>query len=139
MSLRAHSTRIRARDRSGVKVARLSHTNAEPIHYVRQSTLCIVAQGAKMVMIGSDTYEYEATQMAVYSIDVRMAGRVTRASLSEPYLLRMLDLDAEEIAELVPRVFPHGPAAPRESRALYVAQADANIIDAAARPLELMS
>ena len=40
----------------GVRVARVSQTNQEPIHYVQRSTLCIVAQGAKIVMIGGDTY-----------------------------------------------------------------------------------
>ena len=100
----------------GVRVARVSHTNPQPIHYMQQATLCIVAHGAKIVMIGGNTYEYEAGQMAVYSIDVPMAGRVTRASPSEPYLLLMLDLDAEKIAELVPKVFPHGLPAPRDGR-----------------------
>jgi AraC-like DNA-binding protein len=101
--------------------------------------LCIVAQGAKIVMIGSDTYGYEAGQMAVYSIDVPMAGRVTRASYSEPYLLLMIDLDAEKIAELAPKVFPHGLPQPRGTRSLYVGDAGAHIIDAAARLLELMA
>lgn len=90
-------------------------------------------------MIGGNTYEYEAGQMAVYSIDVPMAGRVTRVSPSEPYLLLMLDLDAEKIAEIAAKVFPHGLPTPRESRALSVGQADAWIIDAATRLLELMS
>ena len=123
----------------GVGVARVSQTNREPIHYVQRSTLCIVAQGAKIVMIGGDTYGYEAGQMAVYSIDVPMAGRVTRASLSEPYLLLMLDLDVERIAELAPKVFPHGVPQPRDPRSLYVGEADAHIIDAATRLLELMA
>jgi AraC-like DNA-binding protein len=123
----------------GVRAARVSQMNQEPIHYVQRSTLCIVAQGAKVVMIGGDTYGYEAGQMAVYSIDVPMAGRVTRSSLSEPYLLLMLDLDAEKIAELAPKVFPHGVPQPRDLRSLYVGEADAHIIDAAARLLELMA
>src|SRR5213079_834490 len=70
----------------GVHAARVSQTNQEPMHYIQRSTLCIVAQGAKIVMIGDDTYGYEAGQMAVYSIEVPMAGRVTRASYAEPYL-----------------------------------------------------
>jgi hypothetical protein len=113
--------------------------NQEPIHYVQRATLCIVAQGAKIVMIGDDTYGYEAGQMAVYSIDVPMAGRVTRASRAEPYLLLMLDLDAEKIAELAPKVFPHSVPQPRDSRSLYVGDADAHIVDAATRLLELMA
>jgi AraC-like DNA-binding protein len=123
----------------GVRVARASQTNHEPIHSVQRSTLCIVAQGAKIVMIGGDTWGYEAGQMAVYSIDVPMAGRVTRGSVSEPYLLLMLDLDAEKIAELAPKVFPHGVPQPRDIHSLYVADADTNIVDAATRLLELMT
>jgi AraC-like DNA-binding protein len=122
----------------GVRAARVSRTNREPVHYVQRSSLCIVAQGAKIVMIGADTYSYEAGQMAVYSIEVPMAGRVTRASSSEPYLLLMVDLDAEKIAELALKVFPNGPPQPRDTRALYIGDADTHIIDAAKRLLELM-
>src|SRR6476646_1371749 len=121
----------------GVRVARRSQTNQEPMHYLQRSTLCIVAQGAKIVMIGGETYGYEAGQMAVYSIDVPMAGRVTRASYPEPYLLLMIDLDAEKLGELSLKVFPHGLQQPRDARALYVGDAGAYIIDAAARLLEL--
>lgn len=122
----------------GVRAARVSQPNQEPMHYLQRSTLCIVAQGAKIVMIGGDTYGYEAGQMAVYSIDVPMAGRVTRASYSEPYLLLMIDLDAEKIAELAPKVFPHGLPQLRNSSSLYVGDAGAHIIEAATRLLELM-
>src|SRR2546423_15500983 len=104
----------------GVRVARVSHTNNEPVHYVQRPSLCIVAQGAKIVMIGGDTYGYEAGQIALYSIDVPMAGRVTRATHSEPYLLIMIDLDTEKIAEVAPKVFPHGLPQPRDIRSLYV-------------------
>jgi AraC-like DNA-binding protein len=92
------------------------------MHYVQRSSLCIVAQGAKIAMIGGDTYDYEAGQMAVYSIDVPMAGRVTRASYSEPYLLLMIDLDAEKIAELALKVFPHGLPRPRDTLRLQEAR-----------------
>jgi len=109
------------------------------MHYFQRSSLCIVAQGAKIVMIGDDTYGYEAGQMALYSIDVPMAGRVTRASTSEPYLLLMIDLDAEKIAELALRVFPHGLPQPRDTRTLYVGDAGTHIIDAATRLLDLMA
>jgi transcriptional regulator GlxA family with amidase domain len=51
----------------------------------------------------------------------------------------MIDLDAEKLAELTPKVFPHGVPKPRDPRALYVADADAHIVDAAARLLELIA
>lgn len=123
----------------GVRVARVSQPNQEPVHYVQRSSLCLVGQGAKIVMIGDETYAYEAGQMAVYSIDVPMAGRVTRASFREPYLLLLIDLDPEKIAELSLKVFPHGLPQPRDPRALYVGDAGPHILDAAARLLELMA
>lgn len=123
----------------GVHIARVSQTNQERMHYLQQSSLCIVAQGAKIVMIGDETYGYEAGQMALYSIDVPMAGRVTRASFSEPYLMLRIDLDAEKLAELALKVFPHDLPQPRDPRALYVGESGAHIIDAAARLLELMA
>jgi len=122
----------------GVRVARVSQPNNEPVHYVQRASLCIVAQGAKVVMIGGDAYDYEAGQIALYSIDVPMAGRVTRASVSKPYLLLMIDLDGQKVAELAARVFPQGLPQPRDSRSLYVGDANAHIIDAATRLLELM-
>jgi AraC-like DNA-binding protein len=125
--------------RRGIHAARVSHPNQEPMHYLQEASLCIVAQGAKVVTIGEDTYAYEAGQMAVYSIDVPMAGRVTRADSSEPYLLLMIDLDAEKLAELTLRVFPHGLPQPRDTRSLYVGEAGAPIIDAATRLLGLMA
>jgi len=123
----------------GVRVARVSQPNSEPVHYVQRPSLCLVAQGAKVVMIGGDTHGYEGGQIALYSIDVPMAGRVTRASVSEPYLLLMIDLDADKVAELASRVFPHGLPQTRDSRSLYVGDANPHIIDAATRLLELMA
>lgn len=120
-------------------MARVSHPNDDPVHYVQRSSLCIVAQGAKIVMIGGDTYAYQAGQIALYSIDVPMAGRVTQASISEPYLLLLIDLDSEKVAELAIRVFPHGLPQARDSRSLHVGDANANIIDAATRLLALMT
>jgi AraC-like DNA-binding protein len=122
----------------GVHAARVSQPNQEPVHYVQQSSLCLAAQGAKIALIGGETYSYEAGQMALYSVDVPIAGRVTRASYAEPYLVLMIDLDAEKIAGLVPKVFPDGVPKPRDTRALYVGDADAHIVDAAARLVELI-
>lgn len=123
----------------GVHVIRISRVNAESIHGMQRSSLCLVAQGAKTVWVGEDVYEYEAAQIAVYSVDIPVAAQITRASHAEPYLNLKLDLDPLKLAELTARVFPHGLPQARDSRALYVGQADAHIIDAATRLLELMA
>jgi AraC-like DNA-binding protein len=123
----------------GVYAIRVSHPNRDVTHYLQRSSMCIVAQGAKTVAIGDDTYDYATSQVAVYSIDVPITGRVTRASYAEPYLNLKLDLDAQKVAELALKVFPHGLPQPRESGALYVGDVDADLIDASTRLLELMA
>ncbi|HJX29214.1 MAG TPA: AraC family transcriptional regulator [Thermoanaerobaculia bacterium] len=123
----------------GVYAIRRSQTNAPVTHAIMRSSLCIVAQGAKSVMVGEDIYSYEASQIAVYSVDVPVAAQITRASHAEPYLTLKIDLDAQKIADLTAKVFPHGLPQTRDNQSLYIGQADARIIDAATRLLELMA
>ncbi|HEX7832150.1 MAG TPA: AraC family transcriptional regulator [Thermoanaerobaculia bacterium] len=123
----------------GISVYRLSRTSTELTHAMQRSSVCIIAQGAKSVMLGEDVHQYEASQVAVYSVDVPVAAQITRASHAEPYLNLKLDLDPQKVAELALKVYPHGLPQPRDSRALYVGQTDAHIIDAATRLLELMA
>ncbi|HYK05319.1 MAG TPA: AraC family transcriptional regulator [Thermoanaerobaculia bacterium] len=123
----------------GVYAIRLSRINTELTHGVVRPAMCIVAQGAKSVMIGEDVFEYEASQIAVYSVDVPVAAQVTRASHTEPYLTLKIDLDPQKVAELAAKVYPHGLPQPREGRAVWVGDANANIVDAATRLLEVMA
>lgn len=123
----------------GVHAIRHSRANTELIHGVAQPALCIVAQGSKTVMLGQEVYEYDASRMLVYSVDLPVAGRITRASHSEPFLGFKLDLDPHKIAELVLKVYPHGLHRVHESRGVYVGQINASIIKAATRLLELMA
>ncbi|HYM00297.1 MAG TPA: AraC family transcriptional regulator [Blastocatellia bacterium] len=121
----------------GVHVARASRANAGLLHSVQQPGLCLVAQGAKSVMLGQEVYEYDCSRMLIYSVDLPVASHVTRASRSEPYLSFRLDLDPHRIAELVLRVYPHGPSQVEASRAVYVSHSDPNIVKAVVRLLEM--
>ena len=123
----------------GVHAIRVSRTNPDLVHALQQPALCIVAQGAKSVLLGQEVYEYDASRMLVYSVDLPVAAQVTKASPSEPYLSFKLDLDPHKIAELVLKVYPHGLPRVQESRAVYVGQADMRIVNAATRLLELMA
>jgi AraC-like DNA-binding protein len=123
----------------GVHVIRRSQTYTELVHGVQQSAVCIVAQGEKSVMVGREVYEYNPSRVIVFSVDVPVASQVTRASHSEPFLCLKLDLDPQEIAKLVLKVYPQGLPPVHESGGVYVGQADVNIINAATRLVELMA
>jgi len=53
-----------------LRTVRVSQPSQEPVYYIQRSSLCLAAQGAKIAMIGGDTYAYEAGQMALDSVDV---------------------------------------------------------------------
>ncbi len=92
----------------GVYAIRVSRANPELVHALQQPALCIVAQGAKSVLLGQEVYQYDASRMLVYSVDLPVAAQVTKASPAEPYLSFKLDLDPHKIAELVLKVYAHG-------------------------------
>jgi AraC-like DNA-binding protein len=123
----------------GVYAIRVSNTNTDRSHALMRSSVCIVAQGAKSVMLGEKVYAYEAGEIAVYSVDVPLAAQITRASRAEPYLNLKIEIDAQKVAELALKVYPHGLPETQEQRAVYVGQAGAPILDAATRLLELVT
>ena len=123
----------------GVHVTRASRVHKELVHGVLSSSLCLVAQGAKRVMLGQEVYEYDASRMLVYSVDVPVAAQVTQASLDEPFLGLRLDLDPSRIAGLTSKVYPHGLPATREGRAICVDRADAHVLNAVVRLMGLAS
>jgi len=123
----------------GVYAIRVSRVNPDLVHAMQRPALCIVAQGAKSMLLGQEVYDYDASRMLVFSVDLPVAAQVTKATPSEPYLCFKLDLDPHKIAELVLKVYPHGLPRVPESRAVYVGQADMRIVNAATRLLELMA
>lgn len=102
-------------------------------------SLCIVAQGAKTVMLGRDVYPYDASCLVAYSVDLPLAGQVVRASQREPFLVLVLKLDPYKIAELTLKVYPHGVPTPPDSRGVIVGQSTIPVVDAAARLVDSMA
>jgi AraC-like DNA-binding protein len=123
----------------GTYALRRSRITSEPVHATLSPSLCIVAQGSKVVMLGSDVLEYDPARMLVFSVDLPVSGQVTRASQRDPFLGFRLDLDATRVADLAARVFPRGVPKPSGTRGLYVGHATDDIIDAVSRLLDLLA
>ena len=122
----------------GTYALRWGRLTSEPAHGTVRPSLCIVAQGAKVVMLGRDVLEYDPTRMLVFAVDLPVSGQVIRASQSNPYLGFRLDLAPARVAALAARVFPEGIPKASDRRGLYVGQTTDGIVDAAVRLLELM-
>lgn len=122
----------------GTYALRRGRVTSEPVHATLGPSLCIVAQGAKVVMLGSEVLEYDPARMLVFAVDLPVAGQLTRASQRDPFLGFRLDLDPARVADLAARVYPHGIPRASDDRGLYVGHATDEIIEAVTRLLDLM-
>lgn len=123
----------------GVHASRFSRVNKECVHALRVPSLCIVAQGAKAVIVGDEVFEYDASRMIVFSVALPVAAQITQASHSAPYLALKLDLDARKIADLALKVYPHGLPPVQERKAVYITPAEESILNAATRLMECLA
>jgi len=123
----------------GVWAIRLSRTTTEPIHATLGPALCVVAQGAKVVMLGRDVLDYNPSRLLMLSADLPVASQVTRASAKHPFLGFVLVLDPARVAELAARVFPRGVPKRPIGRGMFVGDANDAIVEAITRLLELMA
>ena len=123
----------------GVQVSRVSRPYKELAHGVHRAALCLVAQGAKRVLLEKEALVYDASTLLVSSMNLPVAAQVTQASPEAPFLSLRLDLDPRRISELLLKVHPHGLPKSPPDRAIYVAPAERPILRAAARLLELLS
>lgn len=123
----------------GMRLVRYSRVSGERTHTAQRPVLCIVAQGAKRLMLGSEVYVYNPSRMLVVSVDLPVAAQVVQASPAEPYLALILDLDPRKITELKMKIYPDGmPRSLPEGRGIYLTPLNAPIVDAAARLIELL-
>jgi AraC-like DNA-binding protein len=123
----------------GLHVSRFSRINKECVHALRLPCLSIIAQGAKTVIVGQETYEYDSARMLVYSVALPVAAQVTQANASEPYLALRLDLDPLKIGDLVLKVYSNGLPPVQERRAVYLTPADSSVVNAAIRLMECLA
>jgi hypothetical protein len=65
----------------GLWVVRRSRPDREMVRGTVPPAFCVVAHGAKVVMLGSEVFSYDASRMFAYAVDLPIAGQVMRASV----------------------------------------------------------
>jgi AraC-like DNA-binding protein len=85
---------------SGLRFVRATKIS-EPVYSVYEPSLCVVAQGAKLVMLGEESYQYDSASYLTASVHLPITGQVIKASPENPYLCVNLQLDMNQIFEVV--------------------------------------
>lgn len=123
----------------GATLVRQSQVSERPLQGVLSSAICIVAQGAKRVVLDGKDFDYDEDHLIVSSVDVPVTYQLVRATADHPFLCLRLALDAVRIAPLVPKVFPNGLLSKSPAASIGVTTIDPGIIDASCRLLQALS
>jgi AraC-like DNA-binding protein len=126
----------------GVAAVRASQPGEEIGHALHQAALCLIAQGAKRVLLGEEVYVYDASRHLVFSVDLPIGAQVMRATPDEPYLCFRLDLPAQAVADVLLKTGAAAappPSAPTAAvRGLFLSRTGAPLLDAVVRLLRLL-
>jgi AraC-like DNA-binding protein len=112
-------------------------TPTEPIAFVVEPSLCIVAQGAKEVRLGEAVYRYDPAQALLLSIDLPVSVRVIEATPARPCLAVRVALDMSVVAELLAD-FPDTSHTDQSELALAVSPIEPEVLEAVARLISLL-
>jgi hypothetical protein len=83
---------------SALALSRVDALN-QPTSYMYEPSICLVAQGVKRVLLGDDTYVYDAHHYLITSVVLPAVVQVIKASRERPYLGLILKLDRREISQ----------------------------------------
>ena len=120
-----------------VKLARATRPVSKT-HGMHAASVCVIAQGTKRVMVGDETYTYDASRYLVASVDVPVIGQVLDATPEAPYLCFILELDPHELASLVLQTPSAGPRDDAPRRGVFVAAVDTPLLEAVVRLVRLL-
>lgn len=72
-----------------------------PTHGVVGPSLCVIAQGSKEVLLGSELFRYDTENYLLVSMQLPLVSRIVEASEDDPYLAFRLVLDPAMIAAVM--------------------------------------
>jgi len=111
----------------------------EPITGVYEPSVCMVAQGAKRVLLGDDTYVYDAHHYLITSVHLPTVVQITEASPEKPYLGLRLMLDLREISQLMADSNLPPPRTQQSSRGMATGEVTLPLVTAFQRLIDLLA
>jgi AraC-like DNA-binding protein len=113
-------------------------TPSTPTCYLHEPSVCLLAQGAKSVLLGGEIYSYDANHYLVTSVDLPVVAQITEASKEKPYLGLTFRLDQREIARLMVDGKLPPPRKAQVDRGMVVSEVSLPLLHAFRRLLDLL-
>lgn len=110
----------------------------EPASAMYEPCICLVAQGAKRVLLGDEEYVYDANHYLITSVGLPVVANVVTASRETPLLGMVLKLDLRVVSQLM--VDSNLPVlrTPQSGRGMAVSEVSEPLITTFTRLLDLL-
>jgi AraC-like DNA-binding protein len=110
----------------------------QPMSGVYEPSICLVAQGAKRVQLGSDAYVYDPCNYLITSVHLPAVYQVITASRKKPFLGLLLKLDQREMSQLMVDSNLPPPRAQQSSRGMATGDVTQPLLSAFQRLIDLL-
>jgi AraC-like DNA-binding protein len=111
----------------------------QPTSIMYEPRICMIAQGAKRVLLGDDTYVYDEHHFLIASVDLPTVVQIIKASREKPYLGLVLKLDQREMSQLMADSNLPPPRAQQSSRGMATGEVTLPLITAFQRLIDLLA
>jgi len=121
----------------GLKLTRWPSTTA-PTSYIHHPSVCLIAQGKKRVLLGDESYIYDANHFLVSSVGLPVIANIMQASDEHPYLGLVMELDLQIISELIAEnknLFSYDK---KTTKGIAVGQLSESLLNAFTRLIDLL-
>ena len=111
---------------------------SERLHSVSTPAFCVIAQGSKEVILGSDLYQYDPMRYLLATAELPVISQILEASKEKPYLSIRLDLDPALVGSVMVEAGYSSAQRDTNVKAIDVSPLDANLLNAVVRLVRLL-
>ncbi|HEY5704035.1 MAG TPA: AraC family transcriptional regulator [Terrimicrobiaceae bacterium] len=105
---------------------------------VYEPSLCMVAQGAKRVILGDDELIYDTRNYLITSVHLPTIVQVVEGSARKPFLALRLKLNLRQVAQMMVGSNLPAPRAQQSNRGMATGEVSAPLLDAMQRLVDLL-
>ncbi|HHE0449077.1 TPA: AraC family transcriptional regulator N-terminal domain-containing protein [Vibrio parahaemolyticus] len=122
---------------SGFRFSRWT-TPTPPTSYTHNPSICLIAQGRKRVLLGEESFIYDANHFLISSVDLPIIANIIEASEEQPYLGLIMELDLTEISQLIVDSELAFTQSKEAQKGIAVGEVSESLLDAFVRLAELL-
>ncbi|KOH24749.1 AraC family transcriptional regulator [Vibrio parahaemolyticus] len=113
-------------------------TPTPPTSYTHNPSICLIAQGRKRVLLGEESFIYDANHFLISSVDLPIIANIIEASEEQPYLGLIMELDLTEISQLIVDSELAFTQSKEAQKGIAVGELSESLLDAFVRLAELL-